>query len=150
MAERLADITSTLCKTLVNSPVVAQTETARVLGNMTRISGVRKALCSSGGLKILVKNLESENNELIATSCGVLVNLLSDWDRRAPFRELKGPQLLRDVLQRSAVEEDWILAGIVCQALWNYLIDSSNIIGALGENEADYIASDLAEYLGTR
>lgn len=148
MTERLADLSSTLCKTLLNSPIIAQVEAARVLGNMTRGPVARKAFCAAGGLKVVVKNLESDHNELIATSCGVLVNLLGDWERRVPFRELRGPQLLRDVLQRSALQQDWILAGIVCQALWNYLIDTSNVIGALGEDEADYIAGDLIEYLG--
>lgn len=37
---------------------------------------------------------------------------------------------------------------IIPQALWNFLIDTANVIGALGEDEADYIAGDLAEYLG--
>lgn len=84
---------------------------------------------------------------MIGTTCGVLVNLLGDWERRAPFRELRGPLLLRDVLQRSALNNDWLLAGIVCQGLWNFLIDAGNVVNALGDDEADYIAGDLVEYL---
>lgn len=34
------------------------------------------------------------------------------------------------------------------QALWNYLIDTSRVIDALGEDEADFISNDLLEYLG--
>lgn len=149
MTERLADLSVALCATMQSGPPQsARAEAARVLGNMTRSSVARTALCNCGGLKILVKNLESEDSDLVATSCGVLVNMLSDWERRAPFRELKGPLMLRDVLQRAALQEDWQLAAIVCQALWNFLIDTANIIGALGEDEADYIVGDLAEYLG--
>lgn len=37
---------------------------------------------------------------------------------------------------------------LLLQALWNYLIDTGNVIGALGEDEADYISADLLEYLG--
>lgn len=33
------------------------------------------------------------------------------------------------------------------QALWNFLIDSQNIVGALGENETEFIAGMLSEYL---
>lgn len=88
---------------------------ARVLGNMTRCSNVRQSLCSSGCLKILVRNLESNDIELVTTTCGVLVNLLGDWERRAPFREIKGPLLLRKVLEKSVLRVDWLLAGIVCQ-----------------------------------
>lgn len=32
--------------------------------------------------------------------------------------------------------------------MWNYIIDSGNVVGALGEDEADYISADLLEYLG--
>lgn len=34
------------------------------------------------------------------------------------------------------------------QAMWNYIIDSGNVVGALGEDEADYISGDILEYLG--
>ena len=115
---------------------------------MTRNQIARQSFCSSNGLKVVVKTLKSDNFELVATCCGVLVNLLGDWERRAPFKELNGPKLLRDVLQRSATEEDWILAGMCCQALWNFLIDSSNVIDSLGEDEADQLAGELADYLG--
>lgn len=115
MAERLADLSATLCSTMHSGHPAAQVEAARVLGNMTRSPVARKSLCAAGGLKMLVKNLESEDTELVATSCGVLVNLLSDWERRAPFRELRGPYMLRDVLQRGALSEDWLLAATACQ-----------------------------------
>lgn len=32
--------------------------------------------------------------------------------------------------------------------MWNYIIDSGNVVGALGEDEADYISGDILEYLG--
>lgn len=147
VVERQSDLSSALAVVLHQGPVIAKTEAARVLGNMTRSLVAREALISANGMKTLVKCLESDDVELVATSCGVLVNLLSDWERRAPFRELRGPQILRDVLQKAALQEDWLLSGIVCQALWNFLIDTSNVIAALGENEADYIQGDLAEYL---
>lgn len=61
--------------------------------------------------------------------------------------------------------QNWVLAGIICQvsiffeqviffhklillqAMWNYLIDSPNIVGSLGENETEFIAGMLSEYL---
>lgn len=160
VAARLADLSAALCSTLKTGPQAGRIEAARVLGNMTRSPAGRQSLCAAGGLKVLVQNLETTGGcqanvddanadrvELVATSVGVLVNVLSDWQRRAPFRELRGPFQLRDVLQRAALRGDWLLAGTVCQALWNYLIDTANIAGALGEDEADYIAGDLAEYL---
>lgn len=146
--ERMKDISLALCQILHQGPAASRAESARVLGNMTRNQVARQSFCSSNGLKILTKCLQSEDIELVATSCGVLVNLLGDWERRAPFKELKGPHLLRDVLQRAAMEEDWLLCGMACQAFWNFLINSSNVVDTLGEEEADNLAGDLAEYLG--
>lgn len=115
MIERVADISAALCVTYQSGPAVARPEVARVLGNLTRSSAARKAVQTAGGLKLLVKNLTCDDFDVIGTSCGVLVNMLSDWERRAPFRELKGPLLLRDVLQRGAMNQDWLLALIACQ-----------------------------------
>lgn len=145
--ERISDLSAALVKILQYGNIPAQAEAARVLGNMSRSHCARESICHAGGLKILIKNFESEDFELVASSCGVMVNILGDWERRARFRELKGPLMLRDVLQRSAQQEDWLLAAIVCQALWNYMIDTTDLVAALGEDEADYIVGDLMQYL---
>lgn len=91
-----------------------------------------------------------DDSELVCTSCGVLVNLLGDWDRRASFKELNGINILRDILQKAAASGDWLLAGMCCQAFWNFLIDSSNVIETLGESDSDLLAGDLAEFLGEK
>lgn len=115
MDDRAAELTAALCVTYQTGPSTVQAEVARVLGNMTRTMESRQAFCAGGGMKMLVTSLAADDVDLIGASCGVLVNLLSDWERRAPFRELRGPLLLRDVLQRAATNQDWPLASIVCQ-----------------------------------
>lgn len=62
---------------------------------------------------------------------------------------------IRSLLLRSIVPTDVnltvkpILSHVILfQALWNYIIDSGNVIGALGEDEADYISAHILEYLG--
>nr|XP_029730291.1 armadillo repeat-containing protein 2 [Aedes albopictus] len=147
MADRLKDICGVLCNILNSNSNPARSEAARVLGNMTRNTVARQAFCSENGLKILVECLEANDVELMVTSCGVLVNILGDSERRTPFREIQGPIVLRKLLQRGVTNQDWILAGITCQALWNYLIDSGNVVHALGENEVDFICGDLADCL---
>lgn len=151
IVERVKDISTILCQILNSSDKhqqIAKNEAARVLGNMTRLDAARQSFCAVNGMKILVKCLQSDDTELVESCCGVLVNLLGDWERRAPFKELRGIQMLREIFQKAAVEENWLLAGISCQAFWNFLIDSSNVIDTLGENEADLLAGLLAEYLG--
>ncbi|KAG5673777.1 hypothetical protein PVAND_003797 [Polypedilum vanderplanki] len=145
--ERMRDISSSLAQILNNGESLAKSEAARVLGNLTRNLTARQSFCSSNGLKILVKCLQSEDIELVTASCGVLVNLLGDWERRAPFKELNGIKILREILQKSALNEDWLLAAMCCQAFWNFLIDSNNVMETLGESQGDLLAGDLAEYL---
>lgn len=115
MIKQLAPISATLCSIYKWTTDPIKWEIARVLGNLTRSLDARVAVHSAGGLQFLVKNLESDDCDIVGTSCGVLVNMLSDWERRAQFRELNGPLLLRNVLQRSAIRQDWLLALIACQ-----------------------------------
>ncbi|XP_070490786.1 armadillo repeat-containing protein 2 [Chironomus tepperi] len=145
--ERMRDISAALCQILSTGPVTAKSEAARVLGNLTRNSTARQSFCTSNGLKILVKCLQSDDTELVTASCGVLVNLLGDWERRASFKELNGIKILREILQSAAYNEDWLLSGMCCQAFWNFLIDSSNVVETLGESESDLLGGELAEYL---
>lgn len=83
MAARLSDLSVALCSTIVAGPITAKAEAARVLGNMTRCSKVRNSFCEAGGLKVIVQQLRSDDLELVAASCGILVNLLGDWERRS-------------------------------------------------------------------
>lgn len=115
MIEQMATISAALCAIYQWAPESVQSEIARVLGNLTRSLDARVAVHSAGGLQFLLKNLSSDDLDIVETSCGVLVNMLSDWERRARFREMRGPYLLRDVLQRSAMKHDWLLALIACQ-----------------------------------
>uniref|UniRef100_A0A182JG96 Armadillo repeat-containing protein 2 n=1 Tax=Anopheles atroparvus TaxID=41427 RepID=A0A182JG96_ANOAO len=147
ICERLKDICGTLCSILNNEQNPARSEVARVLGNMTRTASVRQTFCEENGLKILQQCLTSANDELLVTSCGVVVNILGDWARRASFREIEGPVILRRILQRGVGNRDWIMAGIACQAIWNYLIDTRDIVQNMGQAEIDLISENLAEGL---
>lgn len=115
MIKQMATISAALCAIYQWAPESAQTEIARVLGNLTRSLDARVAVHSAGGFQFLLKNLTSNDWDIVGTSCGVLVNMLGDWERRAPFREMRGPLLLRDVLQNAALKQDWLLALIACQ-----------------------------------
>lgn len=115
LTAKTAGISGVLCAIYQWSKQPIQAEIARVLGNLTRSMDARQAVQAAGGLQFLLKNVSSPDVDMVATSCGVLVNMLGDWQRRTTFRDLNGPLLLRDVLQRSVGQQNWILALIVCQ-----------------------------------
>lgn len=149
----LSELAALLCSILkANREEITQTEITRVLGNLTRNEKARKSFCKSKGLKLVVEILNnaatSHLYDLRACTIGILVNLLGDVENRLPLLQLKGPeillQLLRDALHQHA---DWFLATIISQAFWNLFIDTPNIEDVCSESTLDELSDLLAEYL---
>lgn len=100
LIEKIKEISIILCGILNNNNTnnTVKIECLKVLGNITRSSDARN--CSISNYKILVTLLESTDDELVVAVCGVLINLLADWDRRRPFKELHGHVQLINVFNR--------------------------------------------------
>ncbi|XP_055905580.1 armadillo repeat-containing protein 2 [Eupeodes corollae] len=143
----LVDLGPVLCQNLRNGPDPVRIEAIRVLGNLSRNQIARMAYCKAGGLRTIVHCLSSPEYNLRTSAVGVLVNLLGDWENRTPFMELKGQLILMEMLKMYLQQEDWLVAGIICQAFWNLLIDTHNVINVLGEKLTDELSDILAEYL---
>ncbi|XP_034477942.1 armadillo repeat-containing protein 2 [Drosophila innubila] len=135
--------------------VSTKVEIARVLGNLTRNELARQCFCKANGLPLMVQQLtrqaSGQDYELRTCAIGVLVNLLGDGEQRAPFLQLRGAELLTLLLRGALEQEDWFLANIVCQALWNLLIDgqcatalclNGSILDEVSELLADYLDED--------
>ncbi|EDX02007.1 uncharacterized protein Dyak_GE17314 [Drosophila yakuba] len=150
------DLSASLAKVLGNCQTsVTKVELARVLGNLTRNEQARRCFCAAGGLPLMVQQLTKQaagqDYELRTCAIGVLVNLLGDGEQRGPFLQLRGAELLSLLLRGSLEQEDWFLANIVCQALWNLLIDghcaanlcqSGHILDEVSDLLADYLDED--------
>ncbi|XP_017076984.1 armadillo repeat-containing protein 2 [Drosophila eugracilis] len=150
------DLSGSLAKVLSSCQTsVTKVELARVLGNLTRNERARRCFCAAGGLPLMVQQLTKQaagqDYELRTCAIGVLVNLLGDGEQRGPFLQLRGAELLSLLLRGSLEQEDWFLANIVCQALWNLLIDgqcaanlcqSGNILDEVSDLLADYLDED--------
>ncbi|XP_032593893.1 armadillo repeat-containing protein 2 [Drosophila grimshawi] len=151
----IAELTTALASALEQcaaTSVSTKVELARVLGNLTRNEVARRCFCAAGGLPLMVQQLtrqaSGQDYELRTCAIGVLVNLLGDGEQRAPFLQLRGAELLALLLRGALEQEDWFLANIVCQALWNLLIDT-HCATALGRTGSilDEISDLLADYL---
>ncbi|KAH8250593.1 hypothetical protein KR038_001646 [Drosophila bunnanda] len=146
LSASLANVLGT-CKTSAT-----KVELARVLGNLTRNERARRCFCGSGGLSLMVQQLTKQaagqDYELRTCAIGVLVNLLGDGEQRGPFLQLRGAELLSLLLRGSLEQEDWFLANIVCQALWNLLIDGQCAANLCQNgNILDEVSDLLADYL---
>lgn len=83
---------------------------------------------------------------VLRTTVGVFVNLLVDNKSRFIFKNKSGVSQMIHIL--NVYEHDWILAMLVCQALWNLCIDTSNLHELITENEIQELLSILADSLG--
>ncbi|XP_039294214.1 armadillo repeat-containing protein 2 isoform X2 [Nilaparvata lugens] len=122
------------------------TEVARVLGNLTRSRQVRDFLLETGGVSSLTRCLLRDNVELLSATAGVLVNLMADWDKRLALKEDNGISRLIWVLGRWGVG-DWRLANLICQVLWNFCIDSTDLCAAFGIRPINLLLATLIELL---
>lgn len=83
----------------------------------------------------------------LRTAVGVFVNLLVDNKSRLMFKNKKGVSQMVNILNTHG--HDWILAMLICQALWNLCIDTKNLYELIPEEEMQELLSILADSLGT-
>lgn len=84
---------------------------------------------------------------VLRTTVGVFVNLLVDNKSRVMFKNKKGVSQMIHILNTH--EHDWILAMLVCQALWNFCIDTTNLNELISEEEIQELLGILADSLGS-
>ncbi|KAG5846511.1 hypothetical protein ANANG_G00115740 [Anguilla anguilla] len=119
-------------------------EATRVFGNLSRSRAVRDFILKNKVHQFLVTLLDSKSPDVCFSACGVLVNLTADRDKRATLREEGLIQKLLDCL-RDLGPEDWQLAGLLCQTLWNSSEDGAAL--CFSEQEAGGLLRLLTLYL---
>ena len=131
--------------------IEAQIESSRVLGNLTRSKAIRDQLAGHYTWPAIVKLLTSDQRDLVYTNVGVIVNMMSDTDKRTSLRTMGGVtsliSVLRDCGGSSEAGCDWLLASLVCQALWNYSIDTNNLFDCMDKEEISELEAVLVEFL---
>ena len=131
--------------------IEAQIESSRVLGNLTRSKAIRDQLAGQYTWSAIVKLLSSDQRDLVYTNVGVIVNMMSDTDKRTSLRRMGGVtslvNVLRDCGGSSETGSDWLLASLVCQALWNYSIDTNNLFDCMDKEEISELEAILVEFL---
>lgn len=112
------------------------TEAARVLGNLSRRSEVRQCLSRDGHFAATLNMLQGcvEDRDLVYACVGIVVNMMSDPEQRPTFAKEGGVKKCTCVLERCLDQQDWMLACLVCQAIWNYCIDTQNITETMDED----------------
>ncbi|XP_059471767.1 armadillo repeat-containing protein 2 [Neocloeon triangulifer] len=127
-------------------PEPVTVEALRVFGNLSRWKDTRSFLLDQEGLSDRVVSLLSEGDQAIQyVAIGVLVNLLSDPDGRPALRNIGIISKLISLVQSQ--NNDWELASLTCQAVWNCLADISDLSKIMDEQQTDKLANTLADML---
>ncbi|XP_036438207.1 armadillo repeat-containing protein 2 [Colossoma macropomum] len=115
-------ISELLLRLLLSSNMDAVLEATRVFGNLSQVKDVRIFIIKNKVHQFVVTLLDSKNPDVCFSACGVLMNLSVDSENRAMLRKEGAIQKLIDCL-RDFGPQDWQLAGLVCQTLWNCIED---------------------------
>ncbi|ESN95482.1 hypothetical protein HELRODRAFT_86638 [Helobdella robusta] len=68
---------------------------------------------------MIASYLDSDDNEVVFSSCGTLINFMIDPKNRRRFRNLAGVEKIIGVIETFS-QNDWQLVGMACQILSNY------------------------------
>ncbi|CAH0767990.1 unnamed protein product [Bemisia tabaci] len=142
LSKTYLDIAQGLSSLIRSNHVRCLIEVTRVLGNLTRCHHVRQLFLDIGGLAELTRWLSSTNDELLYNATGLLVNLLASQESRLLLKESDNIDKLVLILERRC-ENNWNLATLICQALWNFASDASDIHSAFGPDKTPRILSAL-------
>ncbi|KAJ1528630.1 hypothetical protein ONE63_007025 [Megalurothrips usitatus] len=141
----LMDLSQALYTLLMSNLDECLVEATKVLGNLTRSKAARDFLLETGGLIQLLKFLQTDNHELLRSTTGVLVNLMADADKREALQHTQGISRLIALLLYHG-ESDWQLASLICQVLWNFCIDMTNL-SWLGTEQTSQLVEVLVDFL---
>ncbi|NXK88624.1 ARMC2 protein, partial [Formicarius rufipectus] len=119
-------IAEMLLKLLMSDNMDGVVEAVRVFGNLSQYHEICDFIMQKKIYKVMIALLDSKNQDVCFSACGVLLNLTVDKNKRAFLMEEGGIEKLVDCLQDFG-PADWQLACLICKTLWNY---SENITSA--------------------
>ncbi|KAK6168886.1 hypothetical protein SNE40_020049 [Patella caerulea] len=140
------EISLALLKTVSSKNMEGMVETARVFGNLTRHREVRDFLSINKVDAMMMTLLDSGSLEVVYIACGVLMNFMTDEDKRFLLKKEGAISKLIEVL-RDFGREDWHLSSIVCKVLCNYSTKITSSSDCFGERESQELVYILVEYL---
>ncbi|XP_076844212.1 LOW QUALITY PROTEIN: armadillo repeat-containing protein 2 [Brachyhypopomus gauderio] len=111
-------VSQLLLRLLFSSSMDAVLEAMRVFGNLSQIKDVRHFIIKNKVHHFAMTLLDSKNPDVCFSACGVLLNLSADPENRSLLKEEGSLCRLMDCL-RDFGAQDWQLAALVCQTLWN-------------------------------
>ncbi|OCT80393.1 armadillo repeat-containing protein 2 [Xenopus laevis] len=146
ITKKRLEISKSLFKLLLCNNMDGILEAARVFGNLSRYQDVRNFMMEKSVYKFFVALLDSKHQEICFSACGVLINLTAEKNNRVLLQEEGAIEKIIDCL-RDFATSDWQLAGLLCQALWNFNENLEYAEPCFGVEETDSLLEILTYLL---
>ncbi|XP_064026127.1 armadillo repeat-containing protein 2 isoform X2 [Pogoniulus pusillus] len=125
-------IAEMLLKLLMSNNVDGAVEAVRGFGNLSQYHEICDFIVQKKAYKFMIALLDSKNQDVCFSACGVLLNLTAEQDKGALLMEEGGIGKLVECLQDFG-PADWQLACLICKALWNYSENITSAASCFGE-----------------
>ncbi|CAH8654497.1 unnamed protein product [Schistosoma haematobium] len=100
----------------------------------SNITELNNLIQQNAFLYLVIQALDSPRPDIVYSTLGVLINLMTDLDQRPMLRIMGGLSKLIEIL-RDFAGHDWELAGLTCKTLWNYTEVVDNSQGEMFDQE---------------
>ncbi|NXA07745.1 ARMC2 protein, partial [Sapayoa aenigma] len=126
-------IAEMLLKLLMSDNMDGIVEAIRVFGNLSQDHEICDFIMQRKIYKFMIALLDSKNQDVCFSACGVLLNLTVDKNKRAVLMEEGVIGKLVDCLQDFG-PADWQLACLICKTLWNCSENITSAASRFGED----------------
>ncbi|KAM4042522.1 armadillo repeat-containing protein 2 isoform 2-T4 [Anomaloglossus baeobatrachus] len=147
IAKRRIEISTLLLRLMLCNNMEGILEATRVYGNLSQYQDVQNFIFEQNVYKFIVTLLDSGQQNVCFSACGVLINLANDSKKKTLLKEEGAIDKLVECLRDFGCS-DWQLAGLVCKALWNFMDDAELDLGLEEINKLlDLLCSLLDEQI---
>ncbi|CAG0891538.1 unnamed protein product [Cyprideis torosa] len=146
IGDRATEVAEYLCDLLLLNQNSIQVEVVRVLGSLSRARVVRDLIANRKVFRVLIGMLDWRERSVVYSVCGVLVNMMTDEDRRKTLKDMHGLLKLYSVLRDMGCH-DWLLSSVICQVFWNACAGIEDPASYFGEQLCNELSIILEDYL---
>ncbi|XP_044147336.1 armadillo repeat-containing protein 2 isoform X1 [Bufo gargarizans] len=146
ITKRRMEISNLLLQLMLSSNIEGILEATRVYGNLSQYQDVQDFILEQNVYKFIVALLDSGQQEVCFSACGVLINLATDSHKKTLLKEEGALEKLVECLRDFGCS-DWQLAGLVCKAFWNFMDSATDAGLYIGFEETNKLLDLLSAYL---
>ncbi|XP_069830910.1 armadillo repeat-containing protein 2 [Dendropsophus ebraccatus] len=146
ITSRRIEISNLLLPLMLSTNMEGMLEATRVYGNLSQYQDVQDFILKQNVYKFIVTLLDSGQQDVCFSACGVLINLATDTNRKTLLKKEGAMEKLVECLQDFGCL-DWHLAGLVCKAFWNFMDSATDAGLYLGLEETNKLLNLLSTFL---